>query len=1255
MTRDIEIEQAIQRMDPEGFARLAVAVLERDGYPTFRVNTVSGKLRSRKGVPDALCEHVDGTYSFLQCTAQESKLSKKLQSDLNDCFNKKPKTIARSAIREVLLAYSGRVPPELVGTLKAKAKALRTKVVVCDLDRIKQVLLGKGDDIADDHLGVKVSAQVLSREAFVQRAARTGPVTTDYRTTFRFREKELDGALVALQAQPLVLIAGNAGVGKTRLGLEVMERMKAMDPDLHLLYVRNQGVPFADELAKRCSAPGRYLVLLDDAHRMGDLPRVLDLLGHERNDREIHVLCTVRRIALAHVREVLGIITDEAQLILEPWTDDELRTFLDKQYNIQRNLYVDRILDMARGNPRTAAMVASIILKVGDYKGFTHVAQAFRLYYKEHLDRIAAFADTDRLKVLFSFAFFHHIEGTAYEIPILPRLLPLLGMEQETFWSHARELDRLELIDLLGDEGPGLIADETFGAYLVHHVLFDKRHLDLGKLLITFFDGYREKVVAAINAVLNIFHEEADVALLKKAVMEAFRHFEEAEKDGVLLELHEVFHDVDPTRTLEYVDQIIRALPADAQGTPYLFDDEKNVHSLDAPLRILRCYGTGDPRDVRSTAVDLMLAFLERQPTKGAQVVKALVAAFDLHEWAAATGYQHQREVADQLIARSRAGDLGATGLFLGLARNYLSVQSWRIVPTRKRNQVSSRMHVPQLTKPMKELRSLVWGYLFELYDQPELRERVINAVKQHRAASDPRGDKKLMAFDANKISRFFMRAVDPEDSTHCILVRDLVQHWRRLGILPDPALARRFTNPTFELMQLLRYDASVYDRDDGVDPYEEWLERLYAIGEGASPLELKRMMLRAENIIKVDPMALDPLGPCNGITCILRGALGDEPEVLVQEIGRLAAQGDPLHLDPHELIPVLLKAIGAEALERLIDAGGLRHPWSWWHRFYGELAKTTDRLVHPQAFEERCITALSKGQFMYFSLALHFQEQCPGLLVKVVRVAVDRAEEHGRSDHVFDQLFDGRRTELDAIIGHFAVELVLLQRAFFWAVVDHGLHRKAASIFLELVQLDPSFMVRWVKWRYDKLHFTPEPENFSVPTVWGHREVAELMDAAFDIARLAPKIIVGCDDYLSFFFNPTPDEELPNAIIAAQDAWLRRRIVVGYTDEDSCKVLLGIVHTLPEERRLDLLMHFIDQGPELKVFRRTALDARISRVVVRVNGATPPRIPFLQKLLERCAGRGRLPYRVAVEEAIQQAQRELKASQHEAIIEGRA
>jgi len=858
--------------------------------------------------------------------------------------------------------------------------------------------------------------------------------------------------------------------------------------------------------------------------------------------------------------------------------------------------------------------------------------------------------------VLFSFAFFHHIEGTEYEQLILPRLLPLLVMEPETFWNRARELDRLELVDLLGDEGPGLIADETFGTFLVHHVLFDTRRMDLGHLLIAFFDGYREKVVAAISAVMNIFQTEADVALLKKAVQEAFRHFEEAGKEGVLQDLHEVFHDVDPTRTLQYVDQLIRALPAEAQGTPYHFDDERGVHFLEAPLRILRCYGTGDPKDVRTTAVDLMLAFLERQPSKGARVVKALVGAFDLNELAEATGYEDQREVAEQLIALSQAGNAAATGLFYGLARNYLAAQSWRVVPTRKRNQVSSRIHVPYLNEPMKALRRTVWGHLFALYELPEQCDRVIKAVKDHLAAPVPRGDKKLVAFDAELIEGFFMRALDPQDNAHCILVRDLLQHWQRQGITLGPALAQRFTNPTFKLMQLLRYDRSLADRvDDTDEPYEAWRQRLQAIGEGASPVEFRRMMAQAVRIIREDLQALHYMGTGRAMSLVLIGGLSDDPEMLVNEIERQAVKGDPLRLDPMEMVPVLLKAIGPEALERLIATCAFHEPWNWWHLYYGEVAKHTDRLAHPHAFEEHCLNALSEGQYVYFSLALHFQEQCPGLLVKLVRVAVERVELHGGIRRLFHQLFDGKRTELDTIIGHFAAELELIQRAFYWAVVDHGLHRKTADIFLELVELDSAFVARWVQWRYEKSFSAPKPEDFRVPAIWERPDAAHLMDAAFAIANTAPKVFVGCDDYLSFFFDPAAEQDLSAAVIAAQDIWLHGRIAAGYNDESSCQVLLGIIHTLPEERRIDLLMHFIDQGPDPKVFRRTALEPRLARVVVRVNGATQPRIPFLQKLLGRCTGRARLAYRAVVEAALQQAQRELRAAQDEAIIENRA
>ena len=805
MTRDLEIEQAILRLDPEGFARFAVSVLQRDGYPLFHVNTVSGKLRSRKGVPDALSRHPDGTYTFLQCTAQENNLANKLTQDLEDCFTKRPKDIPRTAIREVALAFSERLTPELIASLHARAKKLRTTLALVDLDRIKRIVLEKGDDIAEEYLDLKLSTQVLSREAFIKRAARVG-VVGDQTTVFRFREAEVDQAIQTMGRVGILLITGNAGVGKTRTALEVMDRLQQADPTLRTHYVRNEGTPFVDELLKRCSAPGNYLVLLDDAQRMGELHRMQELLAQVRSDRQIRIIFTVRKIALQPVLAALVLPTTSLVLSLVPFTDDQLRIFLDKQYGIQRDYFVDRILFMAKGNPRIAAMVASVIREVGDYSGFRKVEQAFRLYYKENMGRIGASADGDRLKVLFFFAFFRHIEGAPYQPRVLPALLPILGITMEQFWAHARELDRLELIDLLGIEGPGLIADETFGTFLVHHVLFDTHQLDLGKLLIAFFVGYREQVVAAINGVMSVFNTTADLAVLKQAVNEALHHFERADAQDVLVELHEVFHEVDATRTLLFVKDLIRSLPPEEEGTGFTFDDERNVHSMEDPLVILRGFGVGDPKAVRTMVVDLMLAFLERRPSRGGQVVKALVSSFDLHEMGEIRGYRDQFDAAEQIIRKSNKGCLGARGLFYGLARNYLAAQSWRIAPTRKRNEVSSRIHVPQLGEGMRALRTLVWGHLFALYAIENERVRVIQAIRDHLAAFDPRGDKTLLSFDAALIGTFVKESLDPRNNDHCKLVRELVQHWELHGLTYDGTLTEQFTNPSFALMQLLRY-----------------------------------------------------------------------------------------------------------------------------------------------------------------------------------------------------------------------------------------------------------------------------------------------------------------------------------------------------------------------------------------------------------------------------------------------------------------
>lgn len=86
----------------------------------------------------------------------------------------------------------------------------------------------------------------------------------------------------------------------------------------------------------------------------------------------------------------------------------------------------------------------------------------------------------------------------------------------------------------------------------------------------------------------------------------------------------------------------------------------------------------------------------------------------------------------------------------------------------------------------------------------------------------------------------------------------------------------------------------------------------------------------------------------------------------------------------------------------------------------------------------------------------------------------------------------------------------------------------------------------------------------------------------------------------------------------------------------------------------LELCMHHIDRHPPVELLRRTLLTTYLARVQVRINGAVEPRIPFLEKLLERCTGAARLAYRAEVEKALEKAREEKRAAHIEALIEGR-
>lgn len=96
-------------------------------------------------------------------------------------------------------------------------------------------------------------------------------------TEFLFREKELEKAKTALYDNDVLLVAGPAGVGKTRFALELCRQL-AEENGYTVFVIKNNNLQLYEDLVSAIEKGNNYLVLVDDANELSGLHYVLEYL-----------------------------------------------------------------------------------------------------------------------------------------------------------------------------------------------------------------------------------------------------------------------------------------------------------------------------------------------------------------------------------------------------------------------------------------------------------------------------------------------------------------------------------------------------------------------------------------------------------------------------------------------------------------------------------------------------------------------------------------------------------------------------------------------------------------------------------------------------------------------------------------------------------------------------------------------------------------------------------------------------------------
>jgi CheY-like chemotaxis protein len=119
---------------------------------------------------------------------------------------------------------------------------------------------------------------------------------------------------------------------------------------------------------------------VDDANRISGFKYIVQLLQTKRSDQNFKIIVTVRDYALDKIKEICQPVGCD-EIVIVPFSDEEIKNFLQAEFEIHNHRYLDRIVDIAQGNPRLAVMAAQVAKDSNTLKSIRDVSELYDQYY----------------------------------------------------------------------------------------------------------------------------------------------------------------------------------------------------------------------------------------------------------------------------------------------------------------------------------------------------------------------------------------------------------------------------------------------------------------------------------------------------------------------------------------------------------------------------------------------------------------------------------------------------------------------------------------------------------------------------------------------------------------------------------------------------------------------------------------------------------------------------------------------------------
>lgn len=1242
MSRITDIKSKINSLEGGAFQELCDALLARKGYEAIHAYGMqAGTMKTTKGNPDTYFKSKNGKYIFVAYTTQKDNLFKKAKEDIEKCLDSKKTGVQEKDIEEIIFCHtSSNLSAGEDKTLKDMCAKKGILFDIYGIDRIADEIYRRYKILAKDHLGMSIDTnQILEQRDFINKYD-SNEMLAPLTTIFQFRKNEYEEMMSFLLHKRAIAVVGKAGVGKTRLSLEVAKDF-GNKYGYSVFCVKSMDLSISEDVGAYIDKPGKYLFLIDDANELIGLKYILEYITMENMGYDIKIISTLRDYTAIQVINQIREYTEPHILNVIPFTDEQIKEFLNVNMEIRNEDYVDVIIKIAEGNPRIAYMAGRLAKAEQSLSAIDDATQLYENYYAKYLVNSAITKDIDMCLTASLISLLHTIN--LMDVKRFDGLLEEVNLNQEVFLKLIYRLCEDEFVEIKLDK-VATISDQCLRNYMLYYAFCKKKIIPYSQLLEIGFRSFRNGIVKATSILWNIFSSKEVHMYLTSEIEKVWDIFKE-EGGEVFYEYVKYFHDFRPEEVLLIVKDKIEEVDADEVCIDTIDFSKDKYHTEDKIIEMLSGYSN---RTILPEAVELMCDYVEKKKSVIKQVMECIKTNYSIDRNTYKYDYYTANVIVEEVKKKRKSPII--TKLFIGIASHFLEVL-YRPTESGRGNTIMMYTLPITLTEGSKKYRSGIWEELIVLSEEVGWENDICSILEKYAEGWHNEVEKEVFEFDKDYIVQLVDKLWHKNRIRYCVLCKKIKKKWKHYGIEITDEFNRIFKCEEWKI-----YDVFSDKRWESELSYEE------AEAQRECEIRVYAQSLNQEGIEnlfdKLNQMVYE-LGRekyeiMHGLETVV-DVMSRDKDKLYHFAKCYVENGNYIELQPYTLIKNLIVHYGSEYVYDFIWGKEFSQKNRWQFEFFEILPKEEvntlwlKRLI--MFFEDDGDKEIKSCPYRDLSFLENFVFLEPEIYCIATKIILKKQEYSKHMVKMYlEWLFNEHVWKPERLMSRFSNDVELLKEMYF-CVIQLDSHTDYNGIFIKyFIGVDGSWIRLYAEYINGKKERTYLYEHDRIVACWDLDNYTEIFDYLLEF-------VVNKNEYYrgrakDEFRNILTHEQGKDARNDRKDDWVLQT-VKRYSDDN--KKMIALFEALSElgtNIREKAIAQFVQCNKDYEIFIELSLEPNHWGGTGSMVPCMQGRVKFYESLLPYFTGIDLLKHKQYIQENIRRWEKMIEQQEVKELME---